>query len=110
MELLDSFRDWLRDMIESIIMWVVNLFKAVFQWFEDMLLTTLERILEAIRFVISSIPLPDFLQYSLQDLFNFIPSDVVYFLNMSGISEAFLFISMGVGFRLVRKVATLFQW
>ncbi len=110
MELLDSFRNWLRDMIESIIMWVVNLFKAVFQWFEDMLLTTLERILEAIRFVISSIPLPDFLQYSLQDLFNFIPSDVVYFLNMSGISEAFLFISMGVGFRLVRKVATLFQW
>lgn len=110
MELLDSFRNWLRDMIESIIMWVVNLFKAVFQWFEDMLLTTLEQILEAIRFVISSIPLPDFLQYSLQDLFNFIPSDVVYFLNMSGISEAFLFISMGVGFRLVRKVATLFQW
>ncbi len=110
MELLDSFRNWLRDMIESIIMWVVNLFKAVFQWFEDMLLTTLERILESIRFVISSIPLPDFLQYSLQDLFNFIPSDVVYFLNMSGISEAFLFISMGVGFRLVRKVATLFQW
>lgn len=110
MELLDSFRNWLRDMIESIIMWVVNLFKAVFQWFEDILLTTLERILEAIRFVISSIPLPDFLQYSLQDLFNFIPSDVVYFLNMSGISEAFLFISMGVGFRLVRKVATLFQW
>lgn len=110
MELLDSFRNWLRDMIESVIMWVVNLFKAVFQWFEDMLLTTLERILEAIRFVISSIPLPDFLQYSLQDLFNFIPSDVVYFLNMSGISEAFLFISMGVGFRLVRKVATLFQW
>ncbi|MFM5086204.1 DUF2523 family protein [Aeromonas media] len=110
MELLDSFRTWLRDMIENIIMWVVNLFKAVFQWFEDMLLTTLERILEAIRFVISSIPLPDFLQYSLQDLFNFIPSDVVYFLNMSGISEAFLFISMGVGFRLVRKVATLFQW
>jgi len=54
--------------------------------------------------------MPDFLQYSLQDLFNYIPSDVVYFLNMSGISQAFLFISMGVAFRLVRKVATLFQW
>ncbi|MBS2781144.1 DUF2523 family protein [Aeromonas salmonicida] len=110
MELLDSFRNWLRDMIESFVLWIVHLFQAIFQWFEDILLTTLERILEAIRFVIASIPLPDFLQYSLQDLFNYIPSDVVYFLNMSGISQAFLFISMGVGFRMVRKVATLFQW
>lgn len=110
MELLDSFRNWLRDMIESVIMWVVDLCKAIFQWFEDILLTTFEKILEGIRFVISSIPMPDFLQYSLQDLFNFMPSDVVYLLNMSGISEAMMFISMGVAFRMVRKVATLFQW
>ncbi|HDO1319788.1 DUF2523 family protein [Aeromonas veronii] len=110
MELLNSFRNWLKDMIESFIMWVVKFFQAIFQWFEDILLTTLEKILEGIRFVISSIPMPDFLQYSLQDLFNYIPSDVVYFLNMSGIAQAFLFISMGVAFRLVRKVATLFQW
>jgi hypothetical protein len=110
MELLDSFRNWLRDMIESFVLWIVHLFQAIFQWFEDMLLNTLEKILTAIRFVISSIPVPDFLQYSLQDLFNYIPSDVVYFLNQSGISQALLFISMGVAFRMVRKVATLFQW
>ncbi|MGY3943748.1 DUF2523 family protein [Aeromonas tecta] len=110
MELLNSFRNWLRDMIESFVLWILHLCQSLLQWFEDILLTTLEKILTAIRFVISSIPMPDFLQYSLQDLFNYIPSDVVYFLNMSGISQAFLFISMGVAFRMVRKVATLFQW
>lgn len=110
MELLDSFRNWLRDMIESFVLWIVHLCQAIFQWFEDMLLNTLEKLLTAIRFVISSIPVPDFLQYSLQDLFNYIPSDVVYFLNQSGISQALMFISLGVAFRMVRKVATLFQW
>lgn len=110
MELLRSFRDWLRDMIESVILWVVGLFKAVFQWFEDILLTTVEKILEGIRFVIAQIPMPDILQYSLQDLFNIIPGDVIYLLNMSGISEAMMFVSLGFAFRMVRKVATLFQW
>ncbi|ELB2789535.1 hypothetical protein QMX34_000027 [Aeromonas hydrophila] len=110
MELLNSFRNWLRDMIESVVLWFVHLFQAIFQWFEDILLTTLEKVLEGIRYVIASIPVPDFLQYSLQDLFNYIPADVVFFLNQSGLSQAFLFISMGVAFRLVRKVATLFQW
>ena len=110
MELLNSFRNWLKDIIESFVLWILHLCQALLQWFEDILLTTLEKILEAIRFVISSLPIPDFLQYSLQDLFNYIPSDLVYFLNMSGISQAFLFISMGVAFRMVRKVATLFQW
>lgn len=110
MELLDSFRNWLREMIESVVLWILHLCQSLLQWFEDMLLNTLEKILAAIRYVIASIPVPDFLQYSLQDLFNVIPSDLIYFLNMSGISQALLFISMGVAFRMVRKVATLFQW
>ncbi|MNV97215.1 hypothetical protein D3C71_1923100 [compost metagenome] len=54
--------------------------------------------------------MPDILQYSLQDLFNIIPGDVIYLLNMSGISEAMMFVSLGFAFRMVRKVATLFQW
>ncbi|QXB54182.1 DUF2523 family protein [Aeromonas sp. FDAARGOS 1415] len=110
MELLKSFRDWLRDMIESVIMWVVGLFQAVFQWFEDVLLNIFESVLEGIRYVIAAIPMPDILQYSLQDIFNIMPSDLIYLLNMSGISEAMMFVSLGFAFRMVRKVATLFQW
>ncbi|MFM1688257.1 hypothetical protein ACJ7VZ_07000 [Aeromonas salmonicida] len=110
MELLDSFRNWLREIIESFVMWIVELFKSVFQWFQDTLLNVFESILAALRHVISLIPMPDILQYSLQDLISFVPPELMYFLNVSGISEAFMFISMGVAFRMVRKVATLFQW
>lgn len=110
MELLDSFRNWLREIIESVLMWIVALFQSIFQWFEDMLLNLFEKILAALRFVIEQIPMPDILQYSLQDLISYVPPELMYFLNVSGISQAFMYISMGVTFRLVRKFATLFQW
>ncbi|WP_421199154.1 hypothetical protein [Aeromonas enteropelogenes] len=110
MELLDSFRNWLREIIESVLMWVVEFFQSIFQWFEDTLLTLFEKILAALRFVIEQIPMPDILKYSLQDLISHVPPELMYFLNQSGISEAFMFISMGVAFRMMRKIATLFQW
>ncbi|WP_421333678.1 hypothetical protein [Aeromonas veronii] len=110
MELLDSFRNWLREFIESILMWVVDFFKSIFQWFQDTLLNVFEQLLAALRYVIEHIPMPDILKYSLQDLIAYVPPELMFFLNQSGISEAFMFISMGVAFRMMRKFATLFQW
>ena len=97
-------------MINDALNWLGELLADVIGWIKDALLWVFEMLLNGIAAVIGAIPVPDFLQHGIASVAASIPSDIQYFLFMSGINDGILIISAGVAFRLTRKLVTLGQW
>lgn len=112
-------------MIGTIVSWFTSLFSwlaRIFQWFKgmfvdfleflaDLPVLILEGILDGVVYVLSGIPVPDFMQAgAIQGLFNNLSSDVLYFIDFFGIDLGLVVIGGGVLFRLTRKALTLGQW
>ena len=63
--------DWLGDKIDAILKWFTDFIWDVLQWLKDVPLDIFETFLEAIRTVLSSVPVPEFAQHGLQALSGF---------------------------------------
>jgi hypothetical protein len=101
---LKSISDWFIQLIKSI-------FEFLFDLVYDLFAYILKTFLEGVVFIVSSIPVPDFLSgHALSGMFSAIDPSIIYFLTALGIPEGLMILSGGYGFRLLRKFVTLFQW
>lgn len=102
--------DWLSDKIDAILQWFTEFVYAVLQWLKDVPLDMFQNILEAIRTVLSAVPVPEFAQHGLQALADGMHPLTGYLLAQSGVAAGFALVASAYVFRLLRKVCTLFQW
>lgn len=74
----------------------------------DIAVSIFDGILDAIAYIVSAIPMPDFLtQFTLSD---YIGSEVAYLLTMSGFNTALGIIASAYLFRFIRRISTLGIW
>lgn len=104
MEWLTNLTNWLKQQL-------VALWQAIEEFFTDFIVMMVEGATDTVLAIINLIPVPDWLAtYSLCNLLNAAGPDVGYFLQTFRIAEALGLIAAGYGFRLTRKLLTLFQW
>jgi hypothetical protein len=101
---------WIKQAWADLTQWFIAIFNAVVDFFTDLPVLLLESFLDAILYLIQSIPVPDFLSNGMSAFMAGIPSDIFYFLSMSGFDNALAVLGAGVSFRLLRKLFTLGQW
>lgn len=98
------------DFVDSIIAWMKGLFTDLVEFITDLPLIILDGLLSALAAVIEVIPMPDFMTGGLQTVVDSLPSSVLWLMANAGLGAALGIIAAGVAFRMLRKVATLFQW
>lgn len=100
--------------IGRIFEWFLGMLKDVLEFFADLPVLIFEGILDGVIYLLSAIPVPEFLDTSnggiLQVAFSGLHPDVQYLVNFFGIHYGLGVIGAGVLFRLTRKAATLGQW
>lgn len=99
-----------QEFLDSIVNFFVMLFNEITQFFLDILIFFIEAFLNLFALIIEQIPVPDFAQGGMQSLFSGIDSSILYLLVMSGFFQGMAIYGLGVSFRLLRKIVTLFQW
>lgn len=88
--------------------WIKQLFIDFREWAEDFFVDALDSVLSSIAGAIESLDPPDFLlDYSIGD---YLPADVLYFLNLSGLDTAFSVLAGAIVFRVMRKILTFGIW
>lgn len=103
--------DWLTGFTDWILSLVRQLWTDVIAFLTDLWIGIVQTILVSVADLIAGIPVPGFMEtYSLGGILSALPSDVLYFVGFLNLPEAFGLIGMGLAFRMVRKVITLFQW
>lgn len=107
--------DWLFNWLQGAIAWLWGVVKAAFVALLEMLRDTAiwiaDGILTALGDMIAAIPVPSFLQSgALQTAFGQLDGSILYFLGVLRVPEGLALIGVAVGFRLLRKAVTLFQW
>lgn len=91
--------------------WLLGLGKDFLEFFADLPILILSGFLDGAIYLLTLIPVPDFLAgASLQAAFNGLSGDVLYLVNFFGIPPALGAMGAGVVFRLTRKALTLGQW
>lgn len=75
-----------------------------------MFIGLVDMVVSAVVGLLSMIPVPDFMKFGMQTLFYSLDPGIAYLLVASGIPTALALIGSAYGFRLIRKVVTLFQW
>lgn len=106
--------DWLSEKIDNALQWILelvnNIIETLWDWITDLFLFLMESLLSAIVAIVALIPSPDFLDSGLQQTVNGFPQLLLYIMANTGITAALGILGAGLAFRLIRKVATLFQW
>lgn len=101
---LEKLTNWLRDQI--IVIW-----EAFAQFMSDFFLSMVEGVLNMFVMAINALPVPDFLTtYSLNGLLSQAGGTIMWLVGTFKIGECLAVISLGWGFRLLRKLFTLGQW
>lgn len=91
--------------------WIAGVFKDFMEFFLDLPSVIIDGILDGVIYVLSGIPVPDFVQSaSLQQVFNALGPDILYLVDFFGIHYGLAIVGTGVAFRLTRKALTLGQW
>ena len=91
--------------------WLLSLWTDFQEFISYLFIETTDLILSAFASIIEAIPVPSFIQNNgLQTAINAISPDILYFVSMSGLSNAMGILSAGLAFRMLRKFVTLFQW
>ncbi len=86
-------------------------FFDIVDFFSELSVGIYDALLTALAVIIESIPFPDFLATNgLQVAIDALPQDVLYFLSQTGFNQAMGVLSLGLGFRMLRKLLTFFQW
>lgn len=89
---------------------VLQIFKDAWEILNDLFVYLFKSLLALFSFIITSIPVPDFISGGLQGIVNAIDPSILYFLNLSGVPIALSIIGAGYAFMLIRKIATLGIW
>ncbi|MDE4919809.1 Inoviridae minor coat protein B [Cupriavidus metallidurans] len=101
---ISAFASWLLSLI-------VKVFAALWDIVNDLMIAGADGLLTALAGLIGAIPAPSFLQnVSLQTLFGGLGSDVLFFFGVFNIGAGIALLGSAFGFRMLRKVVTLFQW
>lgn len=101
--MLKQFTDWLAALVKS---W----FTALWDFAVDAVISIFGLFLTAMGTLLAAIPLPDWLSGGLAAFWSALPPAMLYLLTAAGVPQALAIIGAGFGFRLLRKVFTLFQW
>lgn len=101
---LTDFKDWLVDQWKA-------LWGAFFDFGNDLILKFLKKALELFAELAKDIPVPPWMaDYSLGHLFAQLSPTLGYFVDRLGFGVGLGLIGLGYAFRVVRKLATAFQW
>jgi hypothetical protein len=101
---ISAFAAWLLSL-------VVKVFAAFWDLLNDLLIAGADGLLQALAGLIAALPAPSFLSsVSLQTSFASMTSDVLYFLGVFNIGAGIALLGSAFGFRMLRKIVTLFQW
>jgi hypothetical protein len=101
---LDDITNWLREQLEKLWNSFVELMGDFAVWMVDAVLDLFATIIEAI-------PVPDFIaNYSICALLANAGPTVAWALDTFKIAEGLGLLAAGFGFRMLRKLLTLFQW
>ena len=101
---LQKITNWFYSLVNAIFDAIVGFFHDIFMWIVN-------TILDAVAYLIVSIPAPSFLNsINIGNLINQLPSFALYCVNHAHIPQAMLIVLSGVLFRLARKFFTLGQW
>ena len=101
--MLKQFTDWLFDL-------VVKFFTAAFTFLADVFVAIVKTICDVLVGLLSAIPVPGFLSSGMSAFFGDLAPGILWALTALGLPAGFAIIGAGYGFRLARKVVTLFQW
>ncbi|NMV38265.1 DUF2523 domain-containing protein [Ralstonia insidiosa] len=101
--------------LSALAQWLDNIFVSMFMalWSitEDLFIDSLDLFLQGFSAVLSTLPAPTFLSgISLQLLFNSLGGDILFFFGVFNIGQGIGLLGAAWGFRMARKVVTLFQW
>lgn len=104
--------NWLSNLSAWFVALVKSIFNALLTFVHDAVLWALDGILTALAALIAAIPVPAFFSGGLNIASSFagMPAFTLFVLNQLNIGACLAVISAGVGFRLLRKFTTLFQW
>lgn len=101
---LQKFTDWLAEMIR-------DLWEAIEGFFTDLFMLWMKQVAGVYMYVLDQISLPDFItQYSMCSLLAAAGPTVGWAMDTFKIGEGLGMIGAAYGYRLVRKLVTLFQW
>lgn len=101
---LDDITEWLADLARKF-------WKAIEEFFGDLLVTAIEAVLEVVTLAIDAIPVPDFISSNtICALLGNAGPEVAWAMSTFKIGEGLTLIGAGYAFRLLRKFVTLFQW
>lgn len=104
MNWLRDLTDWLRDQILAI--WA-----AVVAFFERLVITLLEAVLELGALAIEAVPVPAFLgDYSIGQALGNAGPEVAWVVSTFRIGEGMAIISAAIVFRITRKLITFGRW
>lgn len=102
---------WLTDITNWIRQQVERLWDAIQTFFSDLVVTTIEAVLDVFASAVEALPVPDFIgTYSIGGIMSNISSDVMWVAGSMRIGEAMGLLGAGYAARLVRKLLTLGQW
>ena len=101
--MLAEFTEWLVALVKQF-------FASLWTFVSDAFIAFFGLVVEAFVSLVTSIPVPDFMQGGLAGLWGDLDPGIAYALTQSGVPAALALIGAGYAFRLVRKFATLFQW
>lgn len=107
--------EWLFSWLEALVSWFVttikDVFKAAWDFIKDIAIELLDLLLQAVVSLVSSIPVPEFLQdYSVGNLIGALPDAALFFLGKLRIGECFAILGVAFAFRMTRKLFTFGQW
>ncbi len=108
--MIDDVINWFKQAYDNLITWIDVITTDIVEMVKDVFLLVLDGILSAMGTLIASIPVPDFISNGLNPLFSGLDPAVLYFMSQSGFVPAVGLLGAGFGFRMLRKVFTLFQW
>ena len=111
--IISTVASWLKAILaffKRIFEWFAGLFGDYMEFMLDIPTKVFGAILDGAIYLLSAIPVPEFLDGGLQALFSALPNSLLYFVQFFGIPQCLALIGAGVLFRLTRKALTLGQW
>lgn len=98
----------MRKMWDEISQAVSQFFADLKEFFFDIFIAILDAVLGGISTVVESIPMPEaIMDYNLSD---YLHTDILYFLSMSGFDNCLAMFGAAYMFRILRRILTLGIW
>lgn len=108
--MIDKILNWFTETYQEIIDWFNALVDAVLEWFEFLPLSIYEKFLQGALNAYQTFQPPEFITGGTQSLVAALPSDIGYFLAMSGIAQGLSIIGTAYIFRMMKKMIPTYFW